>query len=205
LAYVVGLTGGIGSGKSTVCEMLASRGAKIIDADKITHELQQPGTDVFTEMVEAFGPGILSPDGTLDRAATGRIVFADASKRERLQQIVWPRVGARVAELVRSAGDDEVVVLDVPLMAESTAASTDTSTSSSRRFAQKIIVVDASPETQLRHLEAKGVARADAEARMAAQVSREERLELADYVINNDGSMDELESRVEEVWREIRS
>src|SRR5436309_9164592 len=109
MAYVVGLTGGIGSGKSTVCDMFARRGAKIVDADAIVHELQRPGTEVFDEMVEAFGPEIVKPDGTLDRPAVSKIVFADPVKRETLQKIVWPRVGARVAELVGSARDDEIV------------------------------------------------------------------------------------------------
>jgi dephospho-CoA kinase len=197
VAYIVGLTGGIGSGKSTVCEMFARRGAKIIDADRITHELQRPGTEVFDEMVEALGSEIVKPDGTLDRPKVGAIVFADPSEREKLQTIVWPRVGARVAELVAEAGDDDIVILDVPLMAESTEGS--------RRFAQKIVVIDVSPETQIAHLEAKGMARADAEARMAAQASREERLKLADHVLHNDGTVDELEKQVEALWQEIRA
>src|SRR2546422_10784170 len=112
MAYVVGLTGGIGSGKSTVCEMFARRGARIVDADAIVHDLQQPGTEVFNEMVDALGPQIVKPDGALDRAAVGKIVFADAAKREILQKIVWPRVGVRVAELVGSAADDDIVILD---------------------------------------------------------------------------------------------
>jgi len=196
MAYVVGLTGGIGSGKSTVCEMFARRGAKIVDADAIVHELQQPGTEVFNEMVDAFGPGIASPDGTLDRPAVGKIVFADPAKRDILQKIVWPRVGVRVAELVASAGDDDIVILDVPLMAESTEGS--------RRFANSIVVVDAAPETQIAHLAAKGISRADAQARMAAQASREERLKLADHVLTNDGSLEELEKQVDALWRELR-
>jgi len=196
MAYVVGLTGGIGSGKSTVCEMFARRGAKIVDADAIVHELQQPGTEVLKDMVDAFGPDICKPDGTLDRPAVGRIVFADPAKRDILQRIVWPRVGARVAELVASATDDDIVILDVPLMAESTEGS--------RRFANTIVVVDAAPETQIAHLHAKGISRADAQARMAAQASREERLKLADHVLTNDGTVEELEKQVDALWRELR-
>jgi dephospho-CoA kinase len=195
MAYVVGLTGGIGSGKSTVCEMFARRGAKIVDADAIVHELQQPGTEVFDEMTQAFGPGIVKPDGTLDRPAVGKIVFADPDKRDRLQKIVWPRVGTRVAELVGAAADDEIVILDVPLMAESTEGS--------RRFANTIVVVDASPETQIAHLATKGIARPDAEARMAAQASRDERLKLADHVLTNDGSVADLEEQVDALWLEL--
>jgi len=196
VAYVVGLTGGIGSGKSTVCEMFARRGAKIVDADAITRELQQPGTEVFDEMVDAFGPEVVQRDGTLDRGAVARIVFSDPDKRHVLQQIVWPRVGARVAELVGAAGDDDIVILDVPLMAESTEGS--------RRFANTIVVVDAAPETQIAHLEAKGVAADDARVRMAAQASRDERLKLADHVLTNDGPVDELEKQVEALWEQFR-
>jgi dephospho-CoA kinase len=193
--YIVGLTGGIGSGKSTVCAMLREKGALIVDADAVVHELQVPGTVVFDEMVEAFGREILSPDGTLDRPKLGSIVFGDDEKRQKLQSIVWPRVGERVAELIASAGDDDIVILDVPLMAESTEGS--------RRLAQKIIVIDVSPETQVEHLAARGVAADVARARMAAQASREERLNIADHVLHNDGSLDELQKQVDALWDEI--
>lgn len=196
MAYVVGLTGGIGSGKSTVGAMLAEHGAKIIDADAIVHELQRPGTEVFDKMVEAFGTEILAPDGTLDRAKLGSIVFADPEKRKLLESIVWPAVGVRVAEELQALTDDDIAVLDVPLMAESPEGS--------RRNARAIIVVDASPETQLRHLKAKGVPLETAKARMAAQVSREKRLEIADHVLTNDGSLDELRKKVDELWRELQ-
>src|SRR5437899_10246125 len=101
--------------------MLAERGAKIVDADAIVHQLQVPGTEVFDDMVATFGEQILQPDGTLDRAKMGQIVFADNEKRDQLQKIVWPRVGQRVAELIAEAGEHQVVILDVPLMAEATA------------------------------------------------------------------------------------
>ena len=196
MAYVVGLTGGIGSGKSTVGAMLAERGAKIIDADAIVHELQRPGTEVFDKMIEAFGTEILNSDGTLDRAKLGSIVFADPEKRKLLESIVWPAVGARVAEELQALKDDDIAVLDVPLMAESPEGS--------RRNARAIIVVDAAPDTQLRHLEAKGVPAETAKARMAAQVSREERLKIADHVLTNDGSLAELEKAVDELWLELQ-
>jgi dephospho-CoA kinase len=176
--------------------MLAAKGAKIVDADAIVHELQVPGQVVFDEMVEAFGDEILQPDGTLDRAKVGSIVFADPVKRQKLQEIVWPRVGERVRELIESAADDDIVILDVPLMAESTEGS--------RRFAQTIVVVDASPETQLRHLAEKGISADVGRARMAAQASREDRLKLADHVLNNDGSIDELRDQVEALWTKLR-
>jgi dephospho-CoA kinase len=196
MAYVVGLTGGIGSGKSTVCDLLALRGAKIIDADAIVHELQQPGTEVFDQMVQAFGSEILSPDGTLDRSKLGSIVFSDPEKRKLLESIVWPAVGVRVAEQLQALGDDDVAVLDVPLMAEAPQGS--------RRNANTIVVVDAAPETQIRHLEDKGVSGEVARARMAAQASREERLKIADHVLTNDGSLDELEKQVDELWRVLQ-
>ncbi len=197
MPYIVGLTGGIGSGKSTVCAMLREKGAVIVDADAIVHELQVPGTVVFDEMVEAFGTEILQADGTLDRAKLGNIVFNDNAKREALQKIVWPRVGERVAELIGGAGENEIVVLDVPLMAESTEGS--------RRLAQKIVVVDASPDTQIAHLEGRGVPVEVAKARMAAQASREDRLKLADYVVHNEGTLDDLREQVDAVWAEIVS
>jgi dephospho-CoA kinase len=195
MAFIVGLTGGIGSGKSTVSAMLAAKGAIIVDADAIVHELQRPGQVVFDEMVDTFGREILQPDGTLDRAKVGDIVFTDEAKRVQLQGIVWPRVGERVRELIDSATDDDIVVLDVPLMAEAT--------DGSRRMAQKIIVVDASEDTQIRHLGEKGVSADVAKARMAVQASREDRLKLADFVLNNDGSIDELQKQVDAMWEEL--
>ena len=195
MAFIVGLTGGIGSGKSTVCAMLAAKGAKIVDADAIVHSLQVPGEVVFDEMVEAFGREILLSDGTLDRAKVGDIVFNDQDKRVKLQTIVWPRVGERVREMLEAATDDDVVFLDVPLMAEAT--------DGSRRLAQTIVVVDASEETQLRHLAEKGVSAEVARARMAAQASREDRLKLANHVLHNDGTMDELQKQVDALWEEL--
>ncbi len=195
MAYIVGLTGGIGSGKSTVSAMLAKRGAKVIDADAIVHELQSPGTEVFHEIVEAFGPQIVAEDGSLDRAKLASIVFADQDERRKLETIVWPRVGARVAEMLQALEGSDIAVLDVPLMAESPEGS--------RRNAQAIIVVDATPDTQLMHLAAKGVEADVARARMSAQVSREERLKIADHVVDNNGSIDELEAKVEELWQTL--
>ncbi len=195
MAYVVGLTGGIGSGKSTVSAMLADRGAIVIDADAIVHELQRKGTETFDEIVEAFGADILGSDGELDRKKLGSIVFNDPQQRDKLTSIVWPRVGERVVADLAAASDDAIVVLDVPLMAETPQGN--------RRNAQKVIVVDASKDAQLEHLAAKGVTREDAEARMAAQASREERLKIADHVIDNNGSLADLEHQVDELWDEL--
>ena len=175
--------------------MLAERGAVIVDADAIVHELQAPGSEVLDEIAEALGPEVILPDGSLDRPKVASIVFADEEKRKRLQEIMWPRVGTRVAEMLQEASDDDIVVLDVPLMAESREGS--------RRNAQAIIVVDASKESQLRHLAEKGVLREDAEARMAVQASREGRLKLADHVLDNNGTLEDLETQVDELWKKL--
>ena len=195
MAYVVGLTGGIGSGKSTVSAMLAERGAIIVDADAIVHELQRSGTEVFDQIVETFGPDVIGPDGELDRPKLASIVFADDEQRNRLTSIVWPKVGERVAQALADAADDAIVVLDVPLMAETPYGS--------RRSAQKVIVVDASREAQFAHLAAKGVGAEQAEARMSKQASREDRLKIADHVITNDGSLEDLEQQVDELWKTL--
>lgn len=196
MAYVVGLTGGIGSGKSTVSAMLAKRGAIVVDADAIVHELQRSGTEVFEQIVETFGPDVVGPDGELDRPKLASIVFADDEQRNRLTSIVWPKVGERVANALAEAPGDAIVILDVPLMAETPYGS--------RRNAQKVIVVDASRDAQLAHLAAKGVGAEQAEARMAKQASREDRLKIADHVITNDGSIEDLERQVEALWDELQ-
>lgn len=195
MAYVVGLTGGIGSGKSTVSALLAERGAIVIDADAIVHDLQRAGQPVFDEMVSTFGSDIVGPDGELDRPKVAAMVFADPEKRNTLTSIVWPKVGERVVNALAEAPDDAIVVLDVPLMAETPEGS--------RRNAQVVIVVDASRETQLDHLERKGVSREDGERRMAAQASREDRLKIADYVIDNNGGLDDLARQVDELWAKL--
>lgn len=196
MAYVVGLTGGIGSGKSTVSAMLAARGAIVIDADAIVHEEQRSGTELFGQIVDVFGPDVVGPDGELDRPKLGAIVFADDEKRNTLTSLVWPKVGERVVAALAEAPDDAIVILDVPLMAETPHGS--------RRNAQKVIVVDASKEAQLRHLQEKGVGPEHAEPRMAAQASREDRLKIADHVLDNDGSLEDLERQVDELWETLR-
>jgi len=193
MAFVVGLTGGIGSGKSTVCAMLHDHGAVVIDADAIVHELQRSGTELFDEMVKHFGDDVLGSDGELDRKKVGAIVFNDPEQRKALEAMTWPRVGARVAELMQEAGD-KVVVIDVPLMVESRG---------NGRTYDTIVVVDSAPDTQLAHLKEKGVSESDAKARMSAQASREDRLKLADHVVTNDGTIDELEKQVDALWPEL--
>ncbi|MEV5980263.1 dephospho-CoA kinase [Streptomyces sp. NPDC052114] len=190
----VGLTGGIGAGKSEVSRLLVASGAVLIDADRIAREVVAPGTDGLAAVVEAFGREILAPDGSLDRPKLGSVVFADADRLAVLNAIVHPLVGARSAELERSAPDDAVVVHDVPLLTENGLAP----------LYDVVVVVDASPETQLdRLVRLRGMSEEDARARMAAQATREKRLEIADIVIANDGPLDGLRQRVDEVWAEL--
>jgi dephospho-CoA kinase len=193
---LIGLTGGIGSGKSTVSAGLAERGAAVVDADAIVRELQEPGTQVFTEMVERFGPGIVAEDGTLDRAAVADLVFTDPEALADLGKIVHPRVGEEIARrLVELAETDRVVILDVPLLVES-----------GRDDMAGTIVVDLDPEVAVQRLvEHRGFAEEDARNRIARQVSREERLEKADFVVDNHGSVEDLGPQIDAAWAWIAS
>ena len=191
----VGLTGGIGAGKSEVSARLAAQGAVVIDADAIAREVVEPGTEGLAQVVGVFGPEVLLPDGGLDRPRLGEIVFADPDLRGKLNEIVHPRVGARMAELEREAGPASIVVHDVPLIAES--GRTDAY--------DLVVVVDVPPRVQLdRLVRRRGMTREQAEARMAAQASREERLAIADIVIDNSGSLAELDRQVGDLWSELR-
>jgi dephospho-CoA kinase len=191
----VGLTGGIGSGKSTVSALLVSYGAVLIDADRIAREVVEPGTDGLAAVVAEFGEDILAADGTLDRPELGRIVFADESRLKALNAIVHPLVRDRSAELEAAAGPDSVVVQDVPLLAENRLAP----------LYDLVVVVDTAPETQLdRLVRQRGMPEDDARARMAAQATRDERLAVADLVIANDGPLEALEPQVKKVWEELR-
>ncbi|MEW1752215.1 dephospho-CoA kinase [Streptomyces angustmyceticus] len=192
----VGLTGGIGAGKSEVSRLLASYGAVIVDADKIAREVVEPGTPGLAAVVEEFGGDVLAPDGTLDRPKLGRIVFADPEKLKALNAIVHPLVGARSAELEASAGPDAVVVHDVPLLTENGLAP----------LYDLVVVVDAAPRTQLdRLVRLRGMAQDEATSRMGAQATREQRLAVADLVIDNDGPLEALEPQVRAVWERLRS
>jgi dephospho-CoA kinase len=191
----VGLTGGIGAGKSEVSRRLAAQGAVIIDADLIAREVVAPGTDGLAEIVVAFGAGVLRPDGVLDRVRLGDIVFADPDKLARLNAIVHPRVGARMRELEENAGPGAVVVHDVPLITENGLAG----------GYDAVVVVDVPPRVQLdRLVRLRGMSRDQAEARMAAQASREDRLAIATIVVDNSGSLAELDRQVGELWAELR-
>jgi dephospho-CoA kinase len=189
----VGLTGGIGAGKSAVATRLAVHGAIIIDADKLAREVVAPGTDGLAEVVEAFGRQVLGPDGALDRPALGRVVFGDKTARERLEAIIHPRVAARTAEMVDAAPPGAVIVNDVPLLVE---AGID------RGYAL-VIVVEASEDVRVARLVAdRGMTEADARARIAAQATDEQRRAAADVLIVNNGTPEELDARVDEVWRD---
>ncbi|TPQ21962.1 dephospho-CoA kinase [Streptomyces sporangiiformans] len=190
----VGLTGGIGAGKSEVSRLLVKHGAVLIDADKIAREVVEPGTPGLAAVVEAFGEDVLAPDGSLDRPKLGSIVFADAERRAVLNSIVHPLVGARSRELEEAAAQESVIVHDVPLLAENGLAP----------LYDVVVVVDAAPETQLdRLVRLRGMTEEEARARMAAQATREKRLATADIVIDNDVPLETLERRVREVWAEL--
>ncbi|KQX53475.1 MULTISPECIES: dephospho-CoA kinase [unclassified Streptomyces] len=190
----VGLTGGIGAGKSEVSRLLVSYGAVLIDADRIAREVVEPGTPGLAAVVEAFGDGVLTGEGALDRPKLGSIVFADPDRLATLNAIVHPLVGARSAELQGRAVPGDVVVHDVPLLTENGLAP----------LYDLVVVVDASPETQLdRLVRLRGMAESEARARMAAQATRAQRLAVADVVIDNNGPLDALEPQVRKVWEEL--
>jgi dephospho-CoA kinase len=195
---LLGLTGGIGSGKSTVSALLAEKGAVIIDADAITRSLQQPGQPVFDAMVERFGPGIVDADGSLDRVGLAKVVFVDEQARKDLEHIVHPAVGAEMLKRMQNEAETEhVVVYDVPLLVEAARRA--------MSFAG-VIVVDIDPEVAVqRVVEQRAMDERDVRARIANQASREERLAVADKVIDNSGTRDDLRRQVDEVWAWIQT
>jgi len=192
----VGLTGGIGSGKSTVADLLVEHGAVLIDADRIAREVVAPDGPAFAPLVERFGPGILTPEGTLDRAALAALVFPDPEALAALNAITHPLIGAEMtARRSAAEGTDDIVVLDIPLLK---AEHRDLLTLAS------VIVVDTPVDTALTRLvEQRGFTRADAEARMAAQPTREERRAGADFVIDNSSDLTHLRAEVDRVWRAL--
>jgi dephospho-CoA kinase len=190
----VGLTGGIGSGKSEVAGLLAQHGAAVIDADALAREVVAPGTKGFAEVVAAFGPDVVAPDGALDRAALAERVFSDAEARHQLEAVIHPRVRRRAAQLEAMAPPDSVVVHDIPLLVET--AQTD-------RF-DLVVVVDVPPELAVQRLvNQRGMAEQQARDRVSAQAGRDQRLAAADVVIDNGGDLDGLRARVDELWREL--
>lgn len=188
---LVGLTGGIGSGKSTVSSKLAQRGAIILDADAIVREVQEPGSPVLAQIADAFGAEVIAKDGSLDRAAVAAVAFNDPTALERLNKIVHPAVGRLMNErILAQRSTDNVVVLDIPLLTERP-----------REGLQGIIVVDVPTETQIERLvRYRGFDEADARARIARQATREERLATASFVVDNSGAPDELDPQIDELW-----
>lgn len=193
---LIGLTGGIGSGKSTVSSGLAQRGAVVVDADAIVKELQRSGTPVFEAMVERFGAHIIASDGELDRPAVAAIVFDDKQALADLGAIVHPPTQLEIFRQVEEQREtDNIVILDVPLLVES-----------GWKDLAGTIVVDLDPETAVERLvRHRGFDPADARRRIANQVSREERLAAASFVVDNTGSLEQLESEIDRAWRWLRS
>jgi dephospho-CoA kinase len=191
---LVGLTGGIGSGKSTVAGMLAERGAVVVDADRLARDAVAPGTAGFDAVRDRFGDAVIAPDGSLDRAALARIVFADDEARAALEAIVHPEVRRRIAESVAAhAETDDVVVVDSPLLIE---------TGAHEGF-EVVVVVTAPLAERVARLASRGMSEDDVLARDAAQMPLEEKAALADVVVDNDGSLDDLESTVERLWADL--
>jgi dephospho-CoA kinase len=192
----VGLTGGVASGKSTVSAMLADLGAVVIDADLLAREVVAPGTEGLKEIVAAFGPEVVTESGELDRPAMGTIVFGDEARRRTLEAIIHPRVRARGAELEAAAPPGAVVVHDIPLLAE---------TGQGGAF-DAVVVVDVPVEVQVERMTGlRGMSAQDAEARVRSQATREQRLAVATYVIDNTGTLEDLRDRVTEVFDKLVS
>jgi len=186
----VGLTGGVGSGKTTVARLLAEHGAVIIDADAIARQVVEPGTPGFDAVVAAFGDSVVDSDGRLDRPALAAIVFGDDAQRARLNAIVHPLVGQRARELAAAAPPDAVVVHDIPLLVENELAA----------GFDFVVVVEAERDLRLARLAERGMAREDAQERIAAQATDEQRRAVADTVIENSGSLTDLKDRVDDLW-----
>jgi dephospho-CoA kinase len=190
----VALTGGIGSGKSTVSAMLAAHGAVVIDADALAREVVAPRTPGLAAIAAEFGAGLVTPDGELDRPAMGRLVFDDPQARARLEAIIHPLVRSRAAEIESDAASDAVVVQDIPLLVET----------GQHSLFDTVVVVDTPADVQVERLTGqRGMSAEQARARIAAQASRERRLAVADHVVLNDASLGELTAAVDELWRKL--
>jgi dephospho-CoA kinase len=205
---VVGLTGGIGTGKSTVARLLAGLGAWVIDADAIVHELQARGAPLLAEIAAAFGPQILHPDGSLDRGRLGQLVFANPAARKRLNDLVHPAVGremVRRLEAAKAAGVP-LVVLDIPLLLEGRAArgADPGRAGTASDLVSEVIVVYAREEQQIeRQMARDGSSREHATQRIRAQLSIEEKRKLADHVIDNSGTLEDTERQVRELYAKL--
>jgi len=191
----VGLTGGIGSGKSEVSRRLAEKGAVLIDSDALAREVVEPGTEGLAKIVEEFGPGVLTAEGVLNREKLGSIVFSDPEKLAKLNAITHPLIGARSAELQEAAPEDAVLLFDVPLLTEN----------GLKPLYDLVVVVDAPVETQLARLTGlRGMSEEEARKRIAAQATREQRLAIADRVIDNSGTLERLAEQVDELWEDLQ-
>jgi dephospho-CoA kinase len=188
----VGLSGGIGSGKSTVARALARHGAVVIDADTIAREVVEPGTPGLAAVVERFGPDVLEPDGRLNRPALAALVFDDAAARADLNAIVHPLVAVETARRTAAAPADAVVVYDVPLLVEAARSGYDA-----------VVIVEAPEAVRLERLTERGMGPDDARRRMAAQASDADRRKVADVVLDNSGSPEDLEAQVESLWVQL--
>jgi dephospho-CoA kinase len=192
---LVGLTGGIGSGKSTVAAMLAGRGAIVIDADALAREALEKGTSGFRAVLERFGGSVIADDGSLDRTRLAAVVFADADARADLEAIVHPEVRRRIAETVAAhAETDDVLVVDSPLLIE---------TGEHENF-PVVVVVSASTEARIARLTSRGMSEDDVRARMAAQMPLEAKAAAADVLLDNDGTQTDLERQVGRLWVDLR-
>jgi len=192
---LVGLTGGIGSGKSTVAGLLRAKGATVVDADQVARSVVEPGQPALAKLVERFGDGIVDAEGRLDRAALAAIAFADEDGRKALGEITWPAIGEEFERQIREAPDDAVVICDVPLLVESKAAAA--------RPYVAVVVVEAPLDLRLDRLELRGVPRDDAERRMAAQATDEERRAAATHLVDNGGDLESLARQVDDVWADL--
>lgn len=193
---VIGLTGGIGAGKSTAAQILASLGAHVIDADKVGHDVYAPGTDGFRAVVAAFGPDVVGADGAIDRRRLGAIVFADPAQLRRLNALVHPLIGLAIRERLLAAHAEPArtpIVVEAAIMMEA-----------GWTFFDEVWVVVVEPETAIaRVMASRGLSRADVEQRIAAQMSNDERVRRATRVIHNDGTPAELRAQVEAAWRAV--
>ncbi|MCU1449036.1 MAG: dephospho-CoA kinase [Acidimicrobiales bacterium] len=189
---LVGLTGGIGSGKSTVAAMLTERGATVVDADQVAREVVEPGMPALAQLVEEFGPGILTPDGRLDRPKLAQVAFVSDDRRKALEAITHPAINTEMMRRISEAPPDAIVVMDVPLLVEA-----------KLRTYECVIVVEAPVDLRLDRLEARGVGRDDALARMKLQATDEERRAVADHLVDNSADLAHLGAQVDAVWADL--
>jgi dephospho-CoA kinase len=194
---LVGLTGGIGAGKSTVAQLLRERGAVVVDADEVARFVVEPGQPALDQLVERFGSEILDGDGRLDRAKLAELAFVDDESRKGLEAITHPAISEEFLRRMQAAPADGIVVCDVPLLVESPEAAA--------RGYEAVIVVEAPHELRLDRLETRGVPRADAERRMAAQASDADRRKIATHVVDNAGELAALEAQVEAIWSDLQA